>query len=218
MDSDPVHLGYGDSVLRLSDLAILRSNQWLNDRIIGFYCEYCQLDKYKDTGICFIGPEVTQCLKLMDFQELSFILDPLDLNSKKMLLFPLNNNQDPGAAGGSHWSLLGFSMKTKTFHHLDSSQGFNESEARTFSLKLSKYFQCPPQLNRVSVSQQSNGYDCGIHCLVNIDQLASLCAGGQDLDNVKLARDTNSGSDVKTMRSDLLILIDSLKGKGAVEK
>ena len=53
MESDPVYLSYGDSVLRMSDLDILQSNQWLNDRIIGFYCEYCQLDKFRDKGICF---------------------------------------------------------------------------------------------------------------------------------------------------------------------
>ena len=48
MENDPVYLSYGDSVLRMSDLAILQSHQWLNDRIIviGFYCEYCQLDKF----------------------------------------------------------------------------------------------------------------------------------------------------------------------------
>ena len=208
MESDPVYLSYGDSVLRMSDLAILQSNQWLNDRIIGFYCEYCQVDKFREKGICFIAPEVTQCLKLMDGQELSIILEPLDLDTKRQLLFPLNNNQDPGSAGGSHWSLLVFSMVTKTFHHLDSSEGFNDAEAKKFSSKLSQYFKVTPKLIRTNVTQQSNGWACGDHCLYNLDQAASLCVGGQDIDNVAVS---DNSSDVKKIRPDLLNLIRSLK-------
>ena len=210
MESDPVYLSYGDSVLRMSDLAILESHQWLNDRIIGFYCEYCQLDKFRDKGICFIAPEVTQCLKLMDVQELSIILEPLDLDTKTLLLFPLNNNQDPGSAGGSHWSLLVFSMVNKTFHHLDSSQGFNDPEAKMFSAKLSKYFKVTPKLTRTTVTQQSNVYACGDHCLHNIDQVASRCVEGQDMDNLSVS---DSSSDVKRIRPDLLSLIRSLQSR-----
>ena len=209
MESDPVYLSYGDSVLRMSDLDILRSNQWLNDRIIGFYGEYCQLDKFRGKGICFIAPEVTQCLKLMDGKELSIILEPLDLDTKSQLLFPLNNNQDPESAGGSHWSLLVFSMVTKTFHHLDSSEGFNDPEARMFSSKLSQYFKVTPKLIRTNVTQQSNGWACGNHCLYNLHQAASLCVGGQDIDTWSVS-DTSSG--VKKIRPDLLNLIRSLKG------
>ena len=208
MESDAVYLSYGDSVLRMSDLAILESNQWLNDRIIGFYCEYCQLDKFRDKGISFIAPEVTQCLKLMDVQELSIILEPLDLDTKSQLLFPLNNNPDPGSAGGSHWSLLVFSMATKTFHHLDSSQGMNDSEAKMFSTKLSNYFKVTPKLMITTVTQQSNGYACGDHCLHNIDQVASRCVGGEDIGTESVS---DSGSDVKKIRPDLLSLIRSLK-------
>ena len=72
-------ISYGDTILRQSDINILQSTQWLNDQIIGFYFEYCQLDKFAGTGQCFVGPEVTQCLKLMQFEELSIVLDPLDL-------------------------------------------------------------------------------------------------------------------------------------------
>ena len=208
MESDAVYLSYGDSVLRMSDLALLESKQWLNDRIIGFYCEYCQLDKFRNKGISFIAPEVTQCLKLMDVQELSIILEPLDLDTKTQLLFPLNNNTDPGSAGGSHWSLLVFSVASKTFHHLDSSQGLNDSEAKMFSTKLSNYFKVTPKLMTTTVTQQSNGYACGDHCLLNIDLVASRCVGGEDIGCESVS---GSGSDVKTIRPDLLSLIRSLK-------
>lgn len=36
---DRITLSYGDSILRESDLTILNSKAWLNDRIIGFAFE-----------------------------------------------------------------------------------------------------------------------------------------------------------------------------------
>ena len=172
---DPVELSYGDTIIRQSDVNILNSNSWLNDNIIGFYFEYCQLDLFSDSSeLCFVGPEVTQCIKLMPVEELSIVLDPLNISDKKAMMFALNNNQEASMAGGSHWSLLVFNLHEKQFYHLDSSSGFNSSEAKMFSKKLSQYFKCPNSIQEVAVSQQINGYDCGLHCIANVAKVAHL--------------------------------------------
>ena len=176
MDADPVILSYGDSLVRGSDLAILRSNQWLNDRLISFYLELCQLDKFPGAGLSFVAPEVVQCIKLMAPGELSLVLDPLELATNTALL-PLNNNPDPGAAGGSHWSLLVYCAAANTAHHLDSSAGCNASTAAEMARKLGGYFHAAapaPRVVEVGVAQQTNGHDCGLHCVTNVGHVASL--------------------------------------------
>ena len=65
MGSDPIVLSFYDSIIRQSDVDILEGPHWLTDTLIGFYFEYLSNVAYKDEArLLFIGPEVTQCLKV----------------------------------------------------------------------------------------------------------------------------------------------------------
>ncbi len=65
MGADPIVLSFYDSIIRQSDVDILEGPHWLTDNLIGFYFEYLSNVAYKDeTRLLFIGPEVTQCLKV----------------------------------------------------------------------------------------------------------------------------------------------------------
>ena len=65
MGEDPIVLSFYDSIIRQSDVDILRGPQWLTDTLIGFYFEYLSNVAYKgENRLLFIGPEVTQCLKV----------------------------------------------------------------------------------------------------------------------------------------------------------
>ena len=52
------------------------------------------------------SPEVSQFLKLVDNEEVSCFVEPLDLASKEVIILAVNNATDPSQPGGSHWSLL----------------------------------------------------------------------------------------------------------------
>ena len=54
----------------------------------------------------FCSPEVSQFLKLVDDEEVSSFVEPLDLKSKEIIILAVNNATDPSQPGGSHWSLL----------------------------------------------------------------------------------------------------------------
>jgi len=102
-------LTFFDSLLRESDLEILRGDQWLNDTLISFYFEYLSNKKFpteQDT-ILFVGPEVTHCLKATPADGLAMFLDPLHALEKELIFFALNDNRFYGQSGGTHWSLLG---------------------------------------------------------------------------------------------------------------
>ena len=55
----------------------------------------------------FVGPEVSQFVKLVGRTEVPEVLSPLRCSEKELVLFCVNNLENPEEAGGSHWSLLG---------------------------------------------------------------------------------------------------------------
>ncbi len=96
MATDEVVLSLGDALIRESDLNLLSGPFWLNDRLIGFYFEYLHLHKFESSsGVCFISPEVSQFLKLANFEEIPIFLEPLELEKKDVVLLAVNNASDP---------------------------------------------------------------------------------------------------------------------------
>lgn len=203
---DSVILSYGDTLLRQSDLNIIQTDQWLNDQIIGFFFEFCQTDKFSGSGCIFPGPEVAQCIKLIAADQLSVILEPLDLSSHTAVFLPVNNNRDPCSPGGSHWSLLILDNRDNVFYHFDSSRGGNSSQAKALAGKLSKYRGIELNIKEVEVTQQKNGFDCGIHLLINAERVASNIKNYASLGDIKTLQDP-----VTNKRSELIELIHELK-------
>ena len=89
---------------------------------IGSFHHLTQLDS--SDKVCFISPEVSQFLKLVDQSEVSVFVEPLQLDHKELVVLPVNNAVDPSQPGGSHWSLLLYSTQANQFFHLDSSGAF----------------------------------------------------------------------------------------------
>lgn len=55
-----ISLSYYNSCLRLSDIDILKSNSWLNDKCITFYFEYMERKVFIDVErFLFVSPEIT---------------------------------------------------------------------------------------------------------------------------------------------------------------
>ncbi|XP_018562189.1 sentrin-specific protease 8 [Anoplophora glabripennis] len=173
-------LSYNESLLRQSDVELLKGPYWLNDTIISFYFEYLETERFRNIPfLLFVSPEVTQCIKVSPQRELPVFLDPL-LNStlRDFIFFALNDNELIDSSGGSHWSLLVFSRPEKMMFHYDSSNGSNDMQAIELAHKLLRYFSLPIQdkFENVPCLQQNNGYDCGIHVLCNSERLASFAA------------------------------------------
>lgn len=168
---DKVVVSLEDSVLRESDLELLKGQHWLNDRVISFYFEYLHINKFESSNkICFISPEVSQFLKLAGSAEIPIFLEPLSLEDKETILLAVNNASDPDRPGGSHWSLLIFSRQALEFSHLDSAPGLNMCDAKQLARKLHAFLAKKIEglkfdFVEMDVPKQTNGYDCGIHLL-----------------------------------------------------
>merc|ERR1711974_337030 len=174
---DNVICSLGDAVIRESDLHLLGGPYWLSDRIIGFYFEYLHKVIFEDSHrFCFISPEVSQFLKLVSKEEMNCFVEPLQLETKDVILLAVNNADDPSRPGGSHWSLLVYTSQANHFYHFDSSSGMNQDDARILSKKISQHLSNGQKGSEAirfteapGIVQQSNGYDCGVHVLKNAE-------------------------------------------------
>lgn len=212
MKGNSTVLSYYDCLLRTSDVSLLEGPFWINDALIGFYFEY--LDKKYNTNdekkYIFIGPEVTQLLKMTDPSEYNSFLDHIDLSDSSTVCFPLNNCEARESAGGTHWSLLVYSNKEEMCYHYDSCAGLNNETARKLSKKILQYFVGKSKNRFVDVKclQQKNGYDCGIHTLCCLDRIVEHSLKN---DNISDCDVTSFSTEVETKRSQLLKLIQELK-------
>ena len=57
---------------------------------------------------------MSQFLKLVDDQEVSCFVEPLELQSKEIIILAVNNATDPSQPGGSHWSLLVYTSQVRS--------------------------------------------------------------------------------------------------------
>lgn len=170
-----VVLSYHESLLRESDVELLKGPRWLNDALISFYFEYLGYEKFKNNPlILFISPEVTQCIKVTPTTELEIFLDPLKAGEKNFIFFALNDNVRTDCSGGTHWSLLVFSRPECMFFHFDSHSGSNFNQARELGTKLLRFFGLSSQGSVIEANslQQTNGYDCGVHVICNVEHVA----------------------------------------------
>lgn len=192
---DPVVASLEDCLVRESDVALLDGPLWLNDRVIGFYFEHLHQTVFggNDSKVVLLSPEVSQFLKLVPDEEVSAFVGPLELPSKEVIATAVNNESDPSRPGGSHWSLLVYSAQSRRFFHFDSSRGMNGDDARATANKIHSFLQREERksglnlffdflFTEVSVADQTNGYDCGVHVLYNAEHTLRhfLIYGGTD--------------------------------------
>ncbi|CAA0816849.1 NEDD8-specific protease 1 [Striga hermonthica] len=172
-------LSYNDVVLRRSDLEILSGPHFLNDRIIEFYFSHLGT-RFPNKEVLLVPPSIAFWIKecpdnndlLRDF------LKPLNLHTRKLIIFPVNDNADVElAGGGSHWSLLAFVRRRCSggdgvFVHHDSYGSHNGEHARRVYLAVRRHVVGEEEeearvaaayVERPIEPGQTNGYDCGVY-------------------------------------------------------
>ncbi|KAG6629328.1 hypothetical protein I3843_14G078000 [Carya illinoinensis] len=214
-------LSYNDVVLRQSDLEILSGPYFLNDRIIEFYLSYLS-SRYPTKDILLVPPSIAfWIMNCPVVESLQDFLQPLHLPDKKLVIFPVNDNDDVSKAeGGSHWSLLAFEKKSNVFVHHDSFRGINKQHAKQLfnavvgymgasnSAPGARYLECNDS------PQQVNSYDCGLYVTAIARAICSWQESGEDKDRDGLwfsaVKQQVTPSSVATMRDEILSEIRGL--------
>ena len=152
---------------------------------------------------------ISQCIKLISTEEVGIFLEPLNAHNRSFIFFAVNDQQLLSAAGGSHWNLLVFSKPENTFYNFDSLYGNSTASDQLVNV-MKKYLKCSDaKFVHADTLQQNNGFDCGIHVLCNVDQVAKhICKSGKIYGVKKI-----SYNQVSSKREELLQIIRELGGR-----
>ncbi|EEF30121.1 NEDD8-specific protease 1 [Ricinus communis] len=219
--ADEKILSYNDVVLRRSDLDILNGPYFLNDRIIEFYFSYLS-SSHPSEDIILLSPSVAFWISnCLDTESLKDFLEPLKLPDKKLVMFPVNNNEDVNLAeGGSHWSLLVYERSCNVFVHHDSYSGTNKRHALQLYKAVARYIGTSDATAHAKYMdlndspQQVNGYDCGLY----VTAIAgAICYWNESCDRKErdclwfsVVKEQVTPAAVAAMRTEILSLIRSL--------
>ncbi|KAL9688845.1 hypothetical protein QQ045_033270 [Rhodiola kirilowii] len=213
-------LCYEDVVLRRSDLDILSGPEFLNDRIIEFYFSYLTSSDSSKKKLFFPPAMAFWVANCPDAQSIHDVLEPLNLPSYDIVVFPINNNDDVSRAeGGSHWSLLAYHKKSGVFLHHDSSRGLNHVHALRLFRCVSQFLDASgsPKYKKADTPKQVNGYDCGVYVIAIAKVISawneeSEEAGMEDLWISEVKKQVTPAN-VAALRREILELIKSLMEK-----
>ena len=172
-EEEEIILSTDNCEIKNSDISTLSPHTYLNDLIISFYYEILQ-KKYHSDLITLLDPAVSMSIildvsgnddNLEDIKNCIFL--PLELNKKKFIFAPINDNKKiQYTCSGTHWTLNLVDVDNSIIYYLDSNLG-DVSNAHTFHKKLEKLF--GKKFDFIYGLQkdkyQNNSYDCGMFLL-----------------------------------------------------
>lgn len=212
-------LSYGDVVLRLSDLYILRGPHFINDRLIEFFFAHLT-STHPSAGngrLLLVPPAISFWISLCpDSTSRIEAAAPLRLQERDLVLFTVNNNVDVTLAeGGTHWSLLVYERGHNVFVHHDSFDHMNHRDARRLYDAVKNFVGGDPRFITGPTPHQRNAYDCGLYLIAIARVICDWFERGKEED-VKWFKELEAGlleEVVASLRLELVDLITSLGGK-----
>ena len=163
---------YGDSVIYKSDVQTLSGPEYISDNVISIFME---LLNAKCSDVFSLSPSVVQLMKMTQITQLKEMFEGLELHQYQIIFCPVNDsNSSTSHVSGQHWSLLCYVHSQACFFHLDSSNSFNDVDAKGIASRISSLLllgehNC--QFKTLSCSQQNNGYDCGLYVIYFAKQI-----------------------------------------------
>ena len=218
MGSKDYILSYFDSLIRQEDYDLLFNRRWINDVIIEFCFEYYKREEFKEfeDEFCYLGPSLTQLIKMSDPEVSRSILESMVIQDKKLVLIALNDETSITKCGGSHWSLLVYYPNINQVEHYDSSHGEgNQYHAQDFYNKLIKATnnQIEDPLIHAECVPQNDSYNCGIHLISNANAILKKVFQNDHRKIIEIANETF----IKNMRKHIANLIDELSKQSSNE-
>lgn len=147
----------------------LLESQWVTDDTVRIVFDV--LNQIMADRVLFLDPVVTVAIKaLIDFKD---VIPTNEIKGKHYIFIPVNNSSSVQNIGGSgtHWSLLLWDKIREVFYHFDSLGSVNLQYAETIAERLITSGKLT--LINVMTPLQKNGYDCGIHMILNATNILS---------------------------------------------
>ncbi|KAK7262370.1 hypothetical protein RJT34_29939 [Clitoria ternatea] len=219
--ADEKILSYNDVVLRRSDLDILSGPYYLNDRIIEFYFSYLS-SCHPSQDILLVPPSIAfWMIKCPVAEALKDFVEPLHLSDKRLVIFPVNDNDDVDRAeGGSHWSVLAYYRNANVFVHHDSCRSMNAAPAKQLYKAVVGYMGSASEARFLECTNspiQENGHDCGLYVTAIARVICNWHWNCNNTDTNDLwfsaVKEQVTPSAVASMRGEILTLIRDLMAR-----
>ena len=182
-------LKHGDVNLTEEDIQSLRIGQSVTDGIIALYMKLLEEafePIVKGDRTRLLNPNMTHLFKLGKKADVMEEKIMLNIKESEWVLYPINNKMDDHEiSGGSHWSLLLYSKKDRTYYHFDPIESLNEGHAKHMILNTLDYDTFEeglPSYVEMNCERQTNGYDCGPYIMM---YMATI------LENIRMGNDIN---------------------------
>jgi hypothetical protein len=231
---DSVVVSFRSACVYGEDAELLRPGGWLNDALVVWWAEVLtsRADGTRPPPFVVVQPATVMLATLLLLSdEVPEALEGLALPSYPLVLFPVNNSEDPSSpASGSHWSLLAYTAAGRRFVHFDSSRGTNAAAARRVATVMRPVLEGSSEAAAASTPlvveepsttpQQSNAYDCGVHMLAAMEHFCSEQLGGGGGGPLASAADLAQVTTPARIHAYRQMLLETLleMGRGQVKK
>lgn len=127
---------------------------------------------FPDLSFVNVPPSVTQLLKFSPPELAADLLEDLGYKKREVVSFVVNDADEEKE--GSHWSLMIWLLAENKVISFDSANNYNKKATEKLTLTLRslneriKFMDFP-------TPQQANGFDCGLHVLLNLQQFMEHC-------------------------------------------
>ena len=168
------------------DIELLQPRRWLNDALIAFVFEHMSTDLSEGDRVVLLEPTVSFSAGMVPPEFLAEMLSTgpngparlKALQAARLVLLPVNDNQDTTSQGGGHWSLLAFRRlgdDGAQFEYYDSCNNSNIETARAMAQNVGPMLTGAQgtAFRAMPTPQQSNGHDCGLY-VISVAQ--ALCS------------------------------------------
>lgn len=199
------------------DKQVLLNDGWITDSIIDSYIQYLTFSDqlFQNTSLLFIDCSVSfQILSLTDPDTTATYLDNLNFKQKKYVFFIVNDftpvdNVCDNMTRGTHWSLLVFENKSKSFYHFDSLTNYNYDVCKKIVNNVNVYLCGRCRVKNYPTPVQTNNYDCGVELICNLYQIVEYVSSHNTCVDLCLIR-----NNCYDMRRNLLHVLFNRKVRG----
>lgn len=224
---DEFYLTYKTISLHKSDVRCLASPNYINDLIISFYYEILN-DQFEANSSSFALLDPVVAISLISETTIEDLHDmiyaPLDLDNKKYVFLPINDNTSLTTPGsGNHWALCLIETETSTMFYFDSMGNTigNVTPLIEQYEKLSK--KKLTFVNALNRKYQHNMYDCGVFVLAFTEEVLNHLKSNEfkcdlkevDFDKIMTESSIANQSSMNNLRKKIQkILVNLKKQKG----
>jgi hypothetical protein len=180
-------VSFRSAYLYPEDVALLATRAWLNDSVLGLWCEAAEAGAAGGAHVVCMQPAAVRLLRHeTDAGDLAALAAALRLPAAAAVLLPVSDAADASeAAAGSHWTLLAWA-RGAGFAHFDScgrgAASPNGAAAAHLAAVLAPLLGAGAAGAAVAQARcpaQRNAFDCGVHVAWAMEALALHAAAAR---------------------------------------